>query len=240
GVTFTPAQLDFGGVPPTTTSAPETVTLHNNTAGTVNVSAVAVTGANMADYAKGTDTCTGVAVVAGSTCSVAVTFTPPGFGGLPANLTFTDDGPGSPQSVHLNGMGALDDAGHLYTLDGYGGLHADGSAPVMSSGAYWPNFKIARSVALFPDGPGGYLLDGYGGLPPFGRAPAATGNPYWGGWDIARQVVLAPWSSAGTPAGWTLDGYGGVHPFGGAPAVSGNSYWGGWDIARGLAILPDS
>ena len=240
GITFTPTQLNFGGQAPTTTSSGQTVTLHNNTASTVNVSAVAVTGANMADYAKGTDTCSGAAVTTGSTCTVTVTFTPPGFGGLPASLTFTDDGPASPQSVQLNGTGALDDHGHLYTLDGYGGLHADGGAPVLSSTTYWPNFNIARSLALFPDGTGGYILDGYGGLHPVGSAPAATGGPYWPGFDIARQVAMAPWSTAGTPAGWVLDGYGGVHPFGGAPAVSGNSYWGGWDIARGLAILPDS
>jgi len=239
-VSLTPTQLDFGGVAPTTTSAPQTVTLHNNTPGTVTVSSVAVTGANSADYAKGTDTCTGVGVTTGSTCTVQVTFTPPGFGGLPALLTFTDNGPGSPQSVQLNGMGALNNQGHLYTLDGYGGLHTVGSAPAMAASTYWPGWNIARSAALFPDGTGGYTLDGWGGLHPFGSAGPAAGATYWHGWDIARQVVLAPWSTPGSPAGWTLDGWGGIHPFGGAPAVSGNTYWPNWDIARGLAILPDS
>src|SRR5258708_2712025 len=32
----------------------------------------------------------------------------------------------SPQTAPLSGMGALDDQAHLYTLDGWGGLHNDG------------------------------------------------------------------------------------------------------------------
>jgi len=199
---------------------------------------VAVNGANAANYVKGADGCTGIPVAANGTCTVQVSFKPGTFGGFPANLTFTDDGPGSPQSVPLNGMGALDNQGHLYTLDGFGGIHADGGAPAMSASAYWAGWNIARSLALFPDGSGGYTLDGYGGLHPFGSAPALSGYAYFG-FDIARQVVLAPWSSAASPAGWTLDGYGGPHAFGGAPALSGYTFF-GWDIARGLAILPDS
>jgi PQQ-like domain len=239
-VTLTPSSLGFGGQAPTTTSGPQTVTLHNNQAVVLNVATVAYTGANSGSYVKGTDTCTGAAVAANGTCTVQVSFRPGGFGGLPASLTFTDNGPGNPQSVPLSGMGALDNQTHLYTLDGYGGIHAAGSASAMTAGTYWPGWNIARSVALFPDGSGGYVLDGYGGLHPFGIASAVAGYTYWPGWDIARQVVLAPWSNAGSPAGWTLDGYGGLHPFGGAPAVSGNPYWGGWDIARGVVILPDS
>jgi len=240
GVTFTPTRLDFGGQAPTTTSAPQTVTLHNSTAVTVNVTTAAITGANSGAYVKGTDTCTAAAVVAGGTCTVAVSFAPATYGGMPATLIFTDNGPGTPQTVPLSGTGALDNQTHLYTLDGYGGLHANGTATAMSASTYWIGWNIARGVALFPDGTGGYVLDGYGGLHPFGSAPAAPQSAYWQGFDIARGVVLAPWSTSAAPAGWTLDGYGGLHPFGGAPGVSGEAYWGGWDIVRGLAILPDS
>jgi outer membrane protein assembly factor BamB len=132
-----------------------------------------------------------------------------------------------------------DNQGHLYTLDGYGGLHPDGSAPALASASYWPGWSIARSVTLFPDALGGYLMDGYGGLHEVGNATPVNGFAYWGGWDIARQVVLAPWSSRTSPAGWTLDGLGGVHPFGGAPDVGPTARW-DWDIARSLVILPDS
>jgi outer membrane protein assembly factor BamB len=236
-----PSPVNFGGQAPTTTSAAQTVTMTNDTKTSVNVTSVAITGANSTDYAKSSDTCTGATVAAlGGTCTLQVTFTAPALGGFPASLTFTDTGPGASQVILLSGTGALDDSAHLYTLDGYGGVHADGSSPAMSSAAYWPKFNIARSIALFPDGTGGYVLDGYGGLHEFGSAPQITVAAYWSGWDIARQVVLAPWATPASPAGWTLDGYGGLHPFGGAPSISGNPYWGGFDIARGVAILPDS
>ncbi len=236
-VTVLPSTLNFNGQAPTTTSGAQTVTLHNNQGVALSVATAALTGTNAASYVKGTDTCTGMMVAAGGACTVQVSFRPAAFGGFPASLTFTDNGPGSPRTVALNGMGAVDNQAHLYTLDGYGGLHPNGSSPPLSSTGYWQGWNIARSVALFPSGSGGYVLDGYGGLNRFGNAPAISGT-YWG-WDIARQVVLAPWSTAATPAGWTLDGYGGISPFGGAPALSGYTYF-GWDIARGLAILPDS
>ena len=239
-LTITPSHLDFGGQAPGTTSAAQTATLHNNTGGTVNVSSAAITGSNAAAWVKGTDTCSGAAVLSGGTCTVQVSLSPSGFGGAPATLTFTDGGAGSPQTVALNGMGALDDRGHLYTLDGWGNVHADGTATSLSISTYWPGWNIARSVALFPDGTGGYVLDGWGGLHQFGNANPVAASAYWPGWDIARQVVLAPWATKATPAGWTLDGWGGIHQFGGAPAISGYTWWPGWDIGRGIVILPDS
>jgi hypothetical protein len=241
GVTFTPSQLDFNSQAPNTTSAAQTVTLHNNQTSTLTVTSVAISGTNAAAYIKGTDTCSGATVAAnGGTCTVQVSFHPTALQAFPASVTFTDSGANSPQTVPLNGLGAIDNQAHLYTLDGWGGLHADGAAPALTTSVYWPGWNIARSAALFPDGLGGYVLDGWGGLHQFGNAPAVTGFQYWPGWDIARQVVLAPWSTSAAPAGWTLDGWGGLHPFGGAPSISGFSYWPGWDIARGLTILPDS
>jgi outer membrane protein assembly factor BamB len=238
-VTVSPSRLDFGGHVPGTTSSPMQVTLRNSQPATLNVAAATLTGANAGQYLKGTDTCTGAALAAGASCTVQVSFKPTRSGGLPAAITFTDDGVGNPQSAALEGLGAIDNQGHLYTLDGYGGVHPDAGAPPLASSAYWSGFNIARSLALFPDGLGGYKLDGFGGLHPVGNAAAPFGYAYFG-FDIARQVVMAPWSSNGSPAGWTLDGYGGVHPFGGAPGVGLTAYYPGQDLARGLVILPDS
>ena len=36
-----------------------------------------------------------------------------------------------------------------YTLDGYGGIHPFGGAPVLSNYAYWPGQDIARNLAGF-------------------------------------------------------------------------------------------
>ena len=137
----------------------------------------------------------------------------------------------------------VDNANHLYVLDGWGGVHPAGSSPALTNTAYWNGWDIARGFALFGDGSGGYMLDGFGGLHPLGNAPLiANGvHAYWPGWDIARGVVMAPWATAAAPAGWLMDGWGGITPFGGAPSVNPNhAYWRGWDIARGLVVFPDS
>src|SRR5204863_280428 len=52
-------------------------------------------------------------------------------------------------------------------LDGYGGLHSDGSLITISTTAYWGGWDIARDFAFLPDGTGGFVLDGWGGLHSF-------------------------------------------------------------------------
>ncbi|HET9781681.1 MAG TPA: choice-of-anchor D domain-containing protein [Candidatus Dormibacteraeota bacterium] len=235
GITLFPKSLDFGGVLPGSTSAAQTVTLHNIQSSSLTVATTVLS--DTTNYLKGTDTCSGMVVAAGGSCSVQITFKPTAFGTHPATVTITDNGLGSPRTVPLSGLSAIDNQGHLYTLDGYGRIHPAGTTPTLASATAW-GWNIARSLALFPDGTGGYILDGYGGIHPFGSANPVSGFSYWG-WDIARQIVLAPWSTVASPAGWTLDGYGGIHPFGGAPAITGASYW-GWDIARGIVVLADS
>ncbi|MEA2646863.1 MAG: hypothetical protein QOE92_1946 [Chloroflexota bacterium] len=138
----------------------------------------------------------------------------------------------------------VNNASHLYSLDGWGGIHSVGGSPAMTASAYWPNWDIARGIAVFNDGTGGYTLDGWGGVHRFGSAPAISdgAHAYWPNWDIARAIVMAPWATAAKPAGWTMDAWGGIHAFGGAPAVadSSHAYWPGWDIARGFVVFPDS
>jgi hypothetical protein len=133
-----------------------------------------------------------------------------------------------------------------YTLDGFGGIHAFGGAPVAHWSAYWPNWDIAKRLVLLSDGSGGYVMDGYGGLHPFSvgsnpMPPAIHNFAYWPGWNIARDVVLLPGSTAANVGGVTLDGYGGVHPFGTTSVVPKLSvYWAGWDIARAVRLSPAS
>lgn len=117
-----------------------------------------------------------------------------------------------------------------YTLDGWGGIHAFGDAPPVSSGAYWSGWDIARGIALRADGVSGYVLDGWGGVHPFGGAPIAASSAYWPGWDIARGIVV----DASGAGGYVLDGWGGLHPFGDAAATTVSAFWPGWDIARGI------
>ena len=133
-----------------------------------------------------------------------------------------------------------DNRGHLYVLDGWGGIHPVGSAPALAGSAAWPNKDIAFSLSLFADSSGGYVMDGYGGLHAVGSAPSVDSGVLWPHWIGAREVVMAPWASASSPAGYLLDADGGIHPFGGAPSVSGFATWPAMGIARGLVLLVSS
>jgi spore germination protein YaaH len=131
----------------------------------------------------------------------------------------------------------------LFTLDGWGGLHADSSPPI-NSGAYWPGWNIARSAHAQPGATApqsGLELDGWGGLHPYGAGiTSVTTTGYWPYWDIARDFAFMPDGSGG----FVLDGWGGLHPFhvngSAAPlAAQTTAYWQGWDIARKVVIFPD-
>ena len=154
--------------------------------------------------------------------------------------------PGSAVSAVSNQWGwpiargiALNSAGTGgYVLDGWGGVHAFGSAPPVIETGYWPYWDIARGIVLRADGQSGYVLDGFGGIHPFGSLghmpPNVSQTGYWAGWDIARALVLRP----DGVSGYVLDGWGGVFPFGGAPNVSISGYWPTWSIVRGLVLNP--
>src|ERR1700716_1474901 len=90
----------------------------------------------------------------------------------------------------------LDNQGHLYVLDGWGGIHPVGASPALTANVLWPHRDLDQRLGLFPDGTGGYVMDAFGGLHPIGSAPAAPSTAYWPGWDIAREGVTAPWSSS--------------------------------------------
>ncbi len=96
------AGLNFGNVTDGTTSAPQTMTLTNTGNTNLIVSNVNITGPNSADFAQ-TDTCTTVAPQA--TCPITVTFTPSIAGTETANVSVTDNAPGSPQLGSLTGVG---------------------------------------------------------------------------------------------------------------------------------------
>lgn len=99
-VTLSPASLSFGNEVINTTSAARTVVLTNLGNATLIMSSIIISG----DFAISRNTCGG-GVVVGQKCQVEVTFTPPQLGRLTGTLTFTDNAPGSPQTVPLSGTG---------------------------------------------------------------------------------------------------------------------------------------
>ena len=129
----------------------------------------------------------------------------------------------------------------IYTIDAYGGVSADASAPLATS-AYWGGWAIAKAGRALPGSfpQSGAVLDAYGGLHTYGAPFSISGAPYWKGWSIARDFAFLP----GGTGGYVLDAFGGLHPFainGNAlpPAVTGASYWGGLDVARKVVIFSD-
>ncbi|MHB8491038.1 MAG: glycosyl hydrolase family 18 protein [Solirubrobacteraceae bacterium] len=130
----------------------------------------------------------------------------------------------------------------LYTLDGYGGIHAADSPP-LDNAPYWP-WPAARAVHAAPGTSApqaGFILDAFGGLHPYGGPALQVGvEPYYPGQDVARDFVFLPDASGG----YELDGYGGIHPFSiGAnampPAPSQFPYFAGQDVARKITLLAD-
>ncbi len=117
-----------------------------------------------------------------------------------------------------------------YVLDGFGGVHAGGAAPVLApSTPYW-GWDVALDLELAPIGY--YVLDRLGGVYPGGGAPGlAPGTPDWG-WDIAGDLELAP------DGYYVLDRFGGVHAGAGASVLRPASPYFGFDIARDIELTP--
>jgi hypothetical protein len=107
-VTLQPSSIAFGTESVGSSSSAQTVTLSNAGSTGLNLTSIAATGANAVDFgisAAGSNPCPmpNGTVVSGSSCTVGVFFAPQTGGSKSANLSFTDDASGSPQSVPLSG-----------------------------------------------------------------------------------------------------------------------------------------
>jgi hypothetical protein len=98
-LTTSPGSLTFGSQAVNTTSAAQSVTVHNTGTVAATVSGVTTSG----DFAQ-TNTC-GSSIAAGASCSVAVTFHPTASGTRTGSLTITSSATGSPNTVALSGTG---------------------------------------------------------------------------------------------------------------------------------------
>ncbi len=104
-VGLSPASLSFGIVAEGTTSSPLTVTVDNTGDAALTFSSdPSITGANAADFAILSSTCsTAASVAAGSSCAVEVTFKPSTTSGESASLNFADNASPAMQTVLLSG-----------------------------------------------------------------------------------------------------------------------------------------
>src|SRR5205814_27421 len=102
-----PRSLDFRDQDIGMASSPQTVTLKNNLAAGLDISAIAITGTDAADFTEANDCPISPATLApGGSCIITVTFAPSTIGAMTAAVTISNNDPGSPQqTVNLTGNG---------------------------------------------------------------------------------------------------------------------------------------
>jgi VCBS repeat protein/centrosomal CEP192-like protein/HYDIN/CFA65/VesB family protein len=100
-VALTPNSLAFGNQSTGTSSAPQTLTLSNIGTSTLRVGTISITGDR--GFSE-TDNCSG-GVAAGSSCSIAVVFSPVTGGAKTASIKVSYQGLGTPASATLTGTG---------------------------------------------------------------------------------------------------------------------------------------
>jgi len=101
---LTPTSLTFPGTTLNSTATAQTATLTNTGNATMTITSIAVTGGTTSTAFVSTNNC-GASLAALASCTISVTFTPTVAGTYLAYVSITDNAPGSPQSITLNGTG---------------------------------------------------------------------------------------------------------------------------------------
>ncbi|MGA8430401.1 MAG: choice-of-anchor D domain-containing protein, partial [Candidatus Sulfotelmatobacter sp.] len=113
-ILVSPATLAFGSEALAISSASKSVSITNNLATSLSISALAISG----DYTQ-TNNC-GSSLTSGASCTANVTFTPTAIGARTGTLTVTDGGNNSPQTVSLTGTGTA--LPHITSLSASSGV----------------------------------------------------------------------------------------------------------------------
>lgn len=100
-----PSSLDFGERQIQAEGASDSITLSNGSGAEVRVRTVVIRGPDAGDFDVTTDTCSGVALPDGRSCSVVVSFTPTREGAREARLLIRHESRGGPIRVPLAGTG---------------------------------------------------------------------------------------------------------------------------------------
>jgi hypothetical protein len=103
---LSPTTLTFPATTAGTTATALSTTLSNTGNATLNITGITLTGTNPSDFAIATaGTTCGTTLAAGSTCTIAATFTPTAAGSYTASISVADNAAGSPQTATLTGTG---------------------------------------------------------------------------------------------------------------------------------------
>jgi len=104
-INLSPANLDFGTRNVGTKSPPKNVTALNDGPASVTLTGIKIGGSDQNDFTQ-TNNCP-AALAVGARCQIAVVFQPKAGGARSATLNMDYQGPGSPQTVSLSGVGAV-------------------------------------------------------------------------------------------------------------------------------------
>jgi hypothetical protein len=102
-MSLSPNSLNFGNQPNGTSSAPQIITMTNVGSTAVSITQIGITGLQASSFSQ-TNDC-GTTLAGSASCTITVTFTPQLKGVLKANLSVSNNGGGSPQTVRLAGTG---------------------------------------------------------------------------------------------------------------------------------------
>ena len=124
---FTPAQL-VG-----TTSAAQPVTLTNTGTTFLTISSIGLTGPNANQFTLTSSTC-GASLAANASCTINISYAPTTAATSAASLSVTDNAPGSPQTIPLNGtvqnFSLTSTCGSLTVVPGQTAIYTVDLAPV--------------------------------------------------------------------------------------------------------------
>lgn len=99
--------VTFGTAWVGSTTPTQEVDVQNSGTAPLNVSSLAIAGANSSDFKVTGQTCVGTAVQPGATCAVTLSATPSAAGNRTGTLVITDDAPNTPQNVALSVNGQV-------------------------------------------------------------------------------------------------------------------------------------
>ncbi len=103
-VAASPSSLTWTSVPVGGVGGQKAVTLMNSGTAAINITSIAISGMNAADFAIYTKTCSST-LAASASCTATILFKPAASGSRTATLSFTDTITNSPQTTALSGMG---------------------------------------------------------------------------------------------------------------------------------------
>jgi len=101
--TIFPTTANFGSITVGTSSPTQVFSIVDTGGQTLNINSISIAGTNSSSFSQ-SNTCTPT-LAPNASCSVSVTFTPASAGPLSATLQVSDNAPGSPQTLVLNGTG---------------------------------------------------------------------------------------------------------------------------------------